>query len=127
MKLLDTRRAMQRALKSDTPPDLAPLLQEHLRHTIDAGLAEITTIIVLEACDPEETLAAALGRSLLINPLDGSRFGERGFQPDLDWLRRRGSFFEAFLCVGNDGFAFIILIEDRADELGNVCRQFSST
>lgn len=116
-----------KALAQPARADLQPLLTEHLRHTLDAGLADITRLLVVEAINSEAELKAAVGFTPLTNPLDGSRFGDGPkYTPWFDGLRDCGGWYEMIICAGNSGFAFILLIEERDDELGRLCREHAT-
>lgn len=84
---------------------LQGLLTGRLKDTIALGLQGLTHILVVEPGDTEEQLVQALGFS----PLH-SRIDEPGHQPDADWIERHAGWLEAVYTVGNDGFAFILLI-----------------
>lgn len=47
------------------------------------------------------------------NSLSETRFGDPGFEPSWCWLDRlEGWGWEAIHTIGNDGFAFILLVPD---------------
>ena len=46
------------------------------------------------------------------NPLSETRFGDPEFSPGWDWAGRQHGWFEWFTVVGNDGFAFVVLVPD---------------
>lgn len=84
---------------------LHALLTGRLKDTIALGLQDLTHIVVVEPGDTEEQLVQALGFSPLHSRIDGP-----GHQPDPDWIERHAGWLEAVYTVGNEGFAFILLI-----------------
>ena len=91
----------------------------------DGDLADLTHFLVVEAGDTEAAIVAEVGFSPLVNAIDGARFGSPDFHPWWDWLQNVGGWFELIVTVGNSGFAFVLLIEDREGtdpELVRMCR-----
>lgn len=122
MYVLHDEASMLAALDLPLEPDLKSLLACRVRHTLDGGLGSLTTIIVLRASDPEEALAGELGGPLLRNGLSGLAWGEPDFWPELDWLEAHRGWWEAVRCVGDGGFAYVLLLEERSDALGAMLR-----
>ncbi len=66
-----------------------------------------------------------LAFSPLIIPLDGLRHGMDGFVFPFDYLEDHSGWFELFVTLGNDGFAFFLFVRDREGvdpELLSMCR-----
>ena len=108
-------------------PSLRSLLARHLNIAEREGLAELTFILVIEAGDTETDLAAEIGFSPLVSPLDGARFGTAHFQPYWAFLREVGGWYEMIVTVGDSGFAFILLISKAPGvipELLRMCRSY---
>lgn len=122
MNILHDRATMLAALDLPLPEALRPVLAERVRQTVESGLADLTTIVVARATDPEESVADEIGGSLLVNPLDGKRWGEDSFAPDVDWIEAHDGWWELIRCVGDGGFAYILFVEERRDDLGEMCR-----
>ena len=122
MLRFDNRDALLGALSLDLRPDLRGLLASRIRHTLDSGLGDLTHIVVLFAGDAVQDLDAELGMSLLVDPIDGGPWDARGGAPWIDWLSTFAKWWEAIVTVGDTGFAFVVLIEERDDELGRMCR-----
>lgn len=122
MEIFADRADMVRALS--TP--LAPVLAKHIRHTLDAGLGELTQIIVVTTQDSEPDLADTLGLSLL-QDIDALPWTASPFSQQHDWLSFDNGWFVAIICAGDTGYASIVLIEEREDELGDFCRRFTLT
>jgi len=111
--------ALRAALHQPLRADLKALLADRLADTERLGLAHLTHIVVIAADDREDSIVEAVGFSPLASRIDGIRN-----QPDWDWLERHGGWWEALYCVGDSGFAFILLIED-ADQspFAQLCRK----
>jgi hypothetical protein len=104
---LPDMEAVRAALHQPLKPALKTLLADRLADTESCGLARHTRVLVIEAGDTEADIIDAVGFSPLASRIDGKRD-----QPDWDWLERHEAFFEALYCVGDSGFAYILLIED---------------
>ena len=110
---------LRAALHQPLRADLKALLADRLVDTQRCGLEHLTHILVIEADDREDSIVEAVGFSPLVSRIDGIQN-----QPDWDWLERHGGWWEALYCVGDSGFAFILLIED-ADQspFAQLCRK----
>ena len=87
---------------------LRKLLDDRLSDTRHCGLENYTHVLVIEEGDTESAVIAAIGFSPLRSRIDGTPE-----QPDWDWCERvADGWIETLWCVGNSGFAFIVLIED---------------
>ncbi|HKX77711.1 MAG TPA: hypothetical protein VJM34_04245 [Novosphingobium sp.] len=107
----------------DTP--LPQALRNIIRHTIDADLLDLTHIVLIERGDTESALFEASGWSPLVNPIDGIRYGQAGFHPSWSFLQRKDGYFQMIETTGNDGFAFLLLIDaDDDGELQTMCREY---
>src|SRR5689334_3688735 len=126
MLILNDRVAMERALILEMPASLLFLLTKYIGHTIDAGLDGLTRIIVVNADDGLVELNGELGLSLLWD-LDGQHWTAESFTPRHDWLEESDGWFIAIVCAGNTGFATIVIVENRDDDLGEFCNRFSRT
>lgn len=81
--------------------------------------ANLTCILVVEPDDTAEVIGDTLGFS----PLEGP-FGEAG-SPYWTWLETHRGWHEMLLTVGNEGFAYFLLIPDRGPDrsgLAALCR-----
>lgn len=116
---LPDTEAMRTALRQPLKPALKTLLGNRLADTDRSGLGTLTHILVIEADDTEAAVIDAVGFSPLTSRIDGKRD-----QPDWDWLEHHEGWWEALYCVGDSGFAFILLIED-ADQsaYAQLCRK----
>lgn len=99
--------------------NLKTLLADRLADTIHCGLQDFTHVLVVEAEDSEAQIVEAIGFSPLQTRIDGIRN-----QPDWDWLERHEGWWELLYTVGNDGFAYILLVEDDdRSPLALLCRE----
>lgn len=122
MLSLPDRAAMNHAVTLPLRADIHTLLQRRIAQIFEAGLADHTHLVVVTAHDREAALVEKIGFSPL--EADGHRFGSPAFVPRVDVLHDHGGFFEWTVCIGNSGFAFVLLIEDRegSNGLAELCR-----
>lgn len=106
---LPDMEAVRAALRQPLKPALKTLLADRLADTESCGLANITRVLVIEAEDTEAAVIDAVGFSPLASRIDGNRE-----QPDWDWMEYHEGWYETLFCIGNSGFAYILLIEDAA-------------
>lgn len=89
------------------------LLTDRIQDAIACGLEEMTHIIAVEPGDGENDFIREAAFSPFRNTLSQTRYGDPDFEPPWCWLDRlEGWGWEAIHTVGNDGFAFIILVPD---------------
>lgn len=97
---------------------LRDLLADHLADTIHCGMQDYTYLLVVEADDTEQQIVDAIGFSPLKTRIDNRRNC-----PDWDWCEQYPGWWELLFTVGNDGFAYIILVEDaERSPLAKLCR-----
>lgn len=104
-------------LSADLPRHLEPtlyrLLSDRIQDARACGLGDMTHIIVVEPGDGEGDFIREAAFSPFRNSLSQTCFGDQGFEPPWCWHGRlEGWGWEAIHTVGNDGFAFIILVPD---------------
>lgn len=105
--------ALQNALTLPLDPVLHNLLAQRLADALACGVEQLTHILIVEPGDTEEDFLKQAAFSPFHNPLRDLRYGQTGFQPHWDWCGQPvQGWFEWFTCVGNDGFAFIVLVPD---------------
>ncbi len=122
---LPTIQHFSDAIEKLSPSPLNTLLADRLADTIHCGLQDYTHVLVVEAGDTESEIVDAIGFSPLVSRIDGIRN-----QPDWDWLERHEGWWELLYTVGNDGFAYILLVEDAEGEpsaLASLCRHHSGS
>lgn len=102
-------------------PTTAPV-DHHLRRLIAdrvhdwtaTDLLDLTVLVIVEPGDDERKLRRRIAYSPLANPVEGSRFGEPGFEPSFDWLQHHpGGWTEIMETVGNDGWAMFLFVADQ--------------
>jgi len=118
------RAELSTALTLPLRTDIQTLLRARIRHLFETSLAYHTHLVVVFADDTE----AALIQEVAFSPLeaDGHRYGSPGFTPRWDVLHDHGGWFEMVFCIGNEGWAVVLLIEEAKDcrfsELQAACR-----
>ncbi len=125
MQSFDSAKALARAPRLMTDPKLKNLLTDRVQDWAARGLIDLTHLVIIEVGDTDVSVTDELGLSPLINPLDGKRFGTDRFVFPFDFIEDHGGWFELFVTVGNDGFAFVLFVRDREGvdpELLSMCR-----
>ncbi|SFO81751.1 hypothetical protein [Qipengyuania nanhaisediminis] len=116
---LPNMTAVKALLARPLDPELKTLLADRLADTIHCGLQNYTHILVVEADDTEAEIVQAIGFS----PLQTRTEKVRNCL-DCDWLEHHDGWWEMLYTVGDDGFAYIVLAEDReGSELARLCRR----
>lgn len=116
---LPDMEAVRALLRQPVKPELKTLLSDRLADTESCGLAHLTHVLVIEAGDTEADIINAVGFSPFASRIDGNRD-----QPDWDWLERHEGWHETLFCIGNSGFAYILLIEDADNSpFAELCRK----
>lgn len=104
-------------------PDLCSLVQEHLTTAKENGLQDLTCIAVVEPHDSEDAIVRELGFSPLANPLSETRFGDPDFTPAWDWLEVHRGWYVLIFTVGDEGYAFILVVPKQGSEISPVCER----
>ncbi len=113
MQTFHTARAIARAPRIMTDPQLKNLLVDRVQDWTALGLLDLTHLVIIEVGDTDVSVREELGFSPLVNPLDGLRHGTDGFVFPFDYIEDHGGWFELFVTVGNDGFAFHFFVRNR--------------
>ena len=112
--------SIEAILATPIDPILHSLLADRLSDTRHCGLDDYTHVLVVEAEDDEEAVKAAIGFSPLRPRIDGIPN-----QPDWDWIEHHYGWIELLYCVGDSGFAYIVLVEDSdRSPFAALCRQY---
>lgn len=118
------RASLRDALTPRLRADLRELLHKRIHQIFDDGLADLTHLLVIEAGDTEDMVREEIGFSPL--EVEGVRYGAPGFLPRWDIMHHHRGWFEMVFCIGNSGFAVVLLIEDAQNssfpELRAACR-----
>jgi len=112
MITLPDREAILAALIDPTLLDIRPILE---RLAGNDDLLDLTFVAIIGSDDTEQDIIDAIGWSPLLHPIDELRVSEPGFEPYWDFLLKHDRHFGLIHSVGNEGFAYILLIEDRGD------------
>ena len=107
---------------------LSQLLADRVQDWAATDLLDLTHLAVIQTGDTEAAIVDEVAFSPLVNPLDGRRFGSKGFEPCWDWLERHAGWFEMIVTVGNDGFAFVLFIQDSDGidpQLRRLCQSYA--
>ncbi|QNE05996.1 hypothetical protein [Croceicoccus marinus] len=121
MLSLSDAAAIEAALRQPLSADLKMMLAARLQHSRAQGLGDLTYIVVIECGDAEADVKQVLGWSPLMHPIDGTCYDDSGFQPYWAWLKDLGGWYELIHPVGNDGFAYILLIEKGDGPFAAMC------
>ena len=104
---LPDRNSQIAVLDQPLEANLKRLLSGRVRDAAILGLADLTHIVVIEPGDSEADIDDAIGFSPLASRIDGIRH-----QPDWDWIEKHEGYWELVYTVSNDGFAFLVLVQD---------------
>ena len=104
---LPDRDSQLAVLDQPLEANLKRLLSGRVRDAATLGLADLTHIVVIEPGDSEADIEDAIGFSPLVSRIDGIRH-----QPDWDWIEKHEGYWELVYTVSNDGFAFLVLVQD---------------
>ena len=107
-------------------PTLKQLIADRVHDWTATDLLDLTHLLIVQAGDTEEAILDEVAFSPVINPIDGRRFGSKGFEPCWDWLERHDDCWELIMTVADSGFAFVLFIEDR-DGIDPQLRQLCQT
>ena len=109
-------------------PTLKQLLADRIHDWTATDLLDLTHLLIVQSGDTEEGILEEVAFSPLVNPIDRRRFGSKEFVPHWDWLERHRGWFELIITVANDGYAFVLFIEDAEGvdpELRALCRTYA--
>lgn len=95
------RTTITAALSQPLAPELHSLIADRWSDALASELADLTHILVVQPDDTAADIVKAIG----FNPLDDDA-------PEPDWRVRYGTYHELIYCVGNSGFAFLVLVQD---------------
>jgi hypothetical protein len=115
-------------INASIDPVLQRLLADRVHDWAATDLLDLTHLLIVQRGDTEEDILEEVAFSPFVNPLDGRRFGSKGFVPSWDWLEQHDGWFELIFTVANDGFAFVLFVEDSEavnPELRDLCRTYA--
>jgi hypothetical protein len=129
MITLRTASAVKSTIALLADNQLRALLTERLQQLTNAwegiDLSDLTHFLIIQAGDTAADAEHELGWSLLVNPVDGARFGDPAFTASWEWIEDHGGWFEAVFIISDDGFGISLFVQDHpaADaELLALCR-----
>jgi hypothetical protein len=130
MITIDDRASMARVLTLDLDRHLRDLLERRFASlvTIHGDLTDWTEFLIVQPGDSEDDIIQEVGFSPMVEPIDGARFGSKGFQPFWDHLTDHGGWFELTISFGS-AFAYVLFIQDADGvlrELRRLCRRYCS-
>jgi hypothetical protein len=103
--------SLSRALELPIDDRLKHLLHERRTQLgYDFDLTELAHFLIVQPNDHLSTIEQALGFSILVNQVDGSRFGEADFSPSFEWIADHGFCFEAVFIFEDSGFGHVLLV-----------------
>jgi hypothetical protein len=109
---------MANALASLLDPDLRGLLtqrRDQLTDETGLDLSELVHIIAVGPGDTLDAVEAEAGVAISVNPIDGTKFGDRAFVPLFEYVERHGCWWEAVLILSDDGYGIVLFVPDRID------------
>lgn len=119
--------ALQSSLDCRLRVLIAACIKQEIR-PVTYDLIDYTSIVVARPGDTERTIRRELGFSPLVNVYDGTRFGTAEYMPFFDVLHDHGGWFELIFTVQNDGFAFVLFVQDAEGvepDLLALCRTYA--
>jgi hypothetical protein len=129
MITLRTATAVKSTLDLLADHQLRSLLTERLEQLTNAwediDLSDLTHFLIIQPGDTAADAERELGWSLLVNPVDGARFGQPAFTPSWEWIENHGGWFEAVYILSDDGFGISLFVQDHPAtdaELLAMCR-----
>lgn len=108
------------ALNQPLEPTLHRLLHGRIQDAAVLELGDLTHFVIIEPGDAEGDIIDAIGFSPLVSRIDGIHL-----DPDWDWIERHEDWWELVYTVSNDGFAFILFVQDAPGvlpDLLDLCR-----
>lgn len=124
--------AMTRALEMPLDMNLRALLLRRRSQLIEydhQDIGDLANFIIVQEGDRLDEVEAELGFPVLTNLVDGSRYGEPGYEPSWEWIERHPGWFEAVFVLTDDGFGWVLFVQDAAGidaDLLSLCRSQSS-
>lgn len=124
MITLRTATAVKSTLDLLADNQLRALLAERFEQLTTAwegiDLSDLTHFLIIQPGDTASDAEHELGRSLLVNPVDGARFGQPAFTPSWEWIEDHGGWFEAVYILSDDGFGISLFVQDHPETDANI-------
>lgn len=125
MITLPDREALLSFATCDLPAGVQEHVARHVALAAESDLLDLTHLLIIQAGDTGADIEREIGFSPLVHPIDAAPFGSKDFRPYWDWLANLRGWFELILTVGNDGFAYILLVADQPHAIADMCRRYS--
>jgi hypothetical protein len=109
--------AMTRALDLPLDPILRAVLLTRMSQLTEYDhddLGDLACFLIVQVGDTATQAEAELGFPILTSFVDGQRFGDPEFTPSWEWIEDHGGWFELVFVLTDDGFGWVLFIEDRA-------------
>ena len=121
MQHIYDRATLAHALASNRDEVLTTLLATRIA-ALSQGefdLTDATEILIIEQGDTEDDIVRHVGFTPLVEPVEGIRFGEPGFEPFWDWSVKHLGWWELSVSFGST-FAYILFISDAGEGRSNL-------
>ena len=103
--------SLSRALELPIDDRIKSLLRERRTQLgYDFDLTELAHFLVVQPTDKLSAIEQALGFSILVNQVDGLRFGDPDFSASSEWIADHGFCFEAVFIFEDSGFGHVLLV-----------------
>lgn len=112
MHSYDDAAAIAAAPNTVTDPMLKSLLADRVQDWTALDLLALTHLVIVDVEDTEHTVAAEIGFSPLVNPLDGLRVGDDGYVSPWDWAEEHHGWLEVMMTIGDSGHAVFLFVAD---------------
>lgn len=129
-----TMAAIRSTLNLLADNQLRALLTERIEQLTNAwegiDLSDLTHFLIIQAGDTAADAENDLGWSLLVNMVDGARYGQPAFTPSWEWIEDHGGWFEFVYILSDDGFGVTVFVQDDPDtdaDLSAMCREFAES
>lgn len=124
------RASIARVLTLDLDRHLHDILESRFASlaSADGDLTDWTEFLIVQPGDTEQDIVREVGFSPMVEPIDGKRFGTRGFTPFWDHLTHHDGWFELTVSFGST-FAYVLFVQDMEGvlpELRQLCRRYAA-
>lgn len=109
-------------------PHIRSLLAKRVKDWTDTAVLDLTHLIVFEIGDNEDDILREATINPLVDAVTGERYRSPAFMPHWEWLQKHNGFFELIWTVGNDGFAFVMIVCDEEgvdSEIRAMCHEYA--
>lgn len=123
MMIIPDWDALERALRSPLDASLKAILSRYRDQLADCQGMTVRFVVVTPGDAPEH-----IDPPPLINPQDGSRFGEPGWLPAFEHVQDHGGWLAIVTVTADDGSGAIVLVQDTEGmdaTLLKLCRAFA--